>query len=74
VPMQKGLEEWSVEMGSPVELFRNGWRPATLKAGDKVTIVVNPMRDGSRGGLYVSAIAADGRAFGKRHAVVSASP
>jgi hypothetical protein len=74
VTAKKGYEEWSIEMGAPVELFRNGWRPATLKAGDKVTVVVNPMRDGSRGGLYVSAIAADGRAFGKRQTVAKVAP
>jgi hypothetical protein len=74
VPDQKGAIEWSVEMGAPVELFRNGWRPGTMKAGDKVTVVIHPMRDGSRGGLFVSAIAADGRPYGKRHIVAKATP
>src|ERR1700754_3576489 len=56
VPDEKGATaEWSVEMGAPMELFRNGWRPRTLKAGDKITVVIHAMRDGSRGGLYVSA-------------------
>lgn len=65
VPDQKGAVEWSVEMGAPMELYRNGWRPRTLKAGDRITVVIHPMRDGSRGGLYVSATAADGTPFGK---------
>lgn len=66
VPDEKGGSmEWSVEMGAPMELFRNGWRPRTLKAGDKITVVIHPMRDGSRGGLYVSAVAADGTPYGK---------
>ncbi|MGH8240430.1 MAG: DUF6152 family protein [Steroidobacteraceae bacterium] len=74
VPTQKGHAEWSVEMGAPMELFRNGWRPGTLKAGDEVTVVIHPMRDGSSGGLYVSAIAADGTPFGKRRTVASSAP
>jgi hypothetical protein len=65
VPDSKGATEWSVEMGAPMELFRNGWRPGTLRAGDKITVVIHPMRDGSHGGLYVSAVSGDGKPFGK---------
>ena len=72
VPADKGIKEWSVEMGAPMELFRNGWRPGTLKAGDRITVVIHPMRDGSTGGLYVSAIAPDGTPFGKARAVAKA--
>jgi hypothetical protein len=74
VPAQQGVAEWSVEMGAPMELYRNGWRPGTLKVGDKVTVVIHPMRDGSAGGLYVSAIAADGTPFGKQRAIATAGP
>jgi hypothetical protein len=48
--------EWSIELGAPVELFRLGWRPATLKPGDRITVTANPMRDGSHGALFVSAV------------------
>jgi hypothetical protein len=73
VPDDKGgTAEWSVEMGAPMELYRNGWRPRTLKAGDKITVVIHPMRDGSRGGLYVSAISADGTPYGKPRQQVGA--
>jgi hypothetical protein len=56
--------EWSVEMGAPFELFRTGLRPRTLKAGDKITVVVHPMRDGTPAGLFVSAIGPDGKPLG----------
>jgi hypothetical protein len=59
--------EWSVEMGAPFELYRGGWRPAILKPGDKVTVVLNPTRDGSNGGLFVSALGADGQPIGTAH-------
>jgi hypothetical protein len=50
-----GATEWSIEMGSPSVLFRGGWRPTTLVPGDRVTVTVRPLRDGSNGALYVSA-------------------
>ena len=59
-----GQKEWSVEMGSPSQLFRNGWRPGSLQAGEQLTVVINPLRDGSAGGIYVSATAADGKPIG----------
>jgi hypothetical protein len=66
VPGKNGdTVEWSVEMGPPMDLFRNGWKPGTLKAGDKITVVVYPMRDGSTAGLFVSATGSDGKLLGK---------
>ena len=55
-----GPVEWSVEMGSPSQLFRNGWRPTILHAGEAIVVVVHPMRDGSKGGQFLSATHADG--------------
>jgi hypothetical protein len=63
VPSQGTTTEWSVEMGSPSQLYRKGWRPATLKPGDKVTVVIHPIKDGSNGGSFVSGITATGQPF-----------
>ncbi len=63
VPGDSGSVEWSVEMGSPSLLFRAGWKPGTLKTGEKITVVIHPMRDGTPGGLFVSAAGADGKPF-----------
>jgi hypothetical protein len=52
--------EWSIEMTSPEHLARVGWRPGTMKAGDKVSLVVHPMRDGSAGAQYISGSGPDG--------------
>ena len=52
--------EWSIEMTSPEHLARVGWRPGNLKPGDKVTLVIHPMRDGTEGGQYVSGTGPDG--------------
>jgi hypothetical protein len=47
-------EEWSIEMTSPEHLARAGWRPGTLQAGDKVILSIHPMREGVKGGQYLS--------------------
>jgi len=57
--------EWGVEMDSPVALMRRGWKKETLKPGDKVTVVINPLRDGQLGGLVVSVTGPDGMVIGR---------
>ena len=65
VPTQGGgMERWGVELGSPNSMVRNGWRASTLKPGDKVTVVVNPLKSGELGGIFVSITLADGRTLG----------
>jgi hypothetical protein len=59
-----GTDEWSVEMGSPFELLRVGWTAKTVKAGDKVSIQVHPVKDGSKGAGFVSGTDAEGHALG----------
>jgi hypothetical protein len=56
-----GKEEWGVEGMSPNFLGRRGWSRETLKPGDKVTIVIHPVKDGSRGGSFLRVTLADGR-------------
>jgi hypothetical protein len=44
-------ELWSVELStSPGNLARMGWSKRSLAPGDKVTIDINPLRDGRRSG------------------------
>jgi hypothetical protein len=56
--------EWSIEMSSPSGLVRQGWKPKTLKPGDKITLTMHPLRDGRSGGSFVSAILPDGTRMG----------
>jgi len=56
-----GVDTWGIEGMSPNFLGRRGWSKTTLKPGDKVTIVVRPLRDGTPGGMFVRATLADGR-------------
>jgi hypothetical protein len=62
VPNAKGeAERWSIELNSPNNLTRQGWKSTYLKAGDKVTVTMNPLRDGKHGGLFVAIVLADGK-------------
>ena len=59
-----GKEVWQVELNSPNNLKRQGWESTSVKVGDEVTMVIKPLRDGSRGGLFVSMKLPDGRVLG----------
>jgi hypothetical protein len=62
VPNDKGgSDKWSVECNSPNNLARAGWRSSSLKRGDKVTVVIHPLRNGDKGGLFVSVKLANGQ-------------
>ena len=56
-------QEWSLEMGANVYLYNLGWRPSTVKAGDKLTVTIAPLRSGKPGGLLVEAQTADGKSL-----------
>lgn len=64
VPAGGNVVEWTIEMGSPMQIYRGGWRPRTLHEGQKVTISIHPLRDGSHAGLFVSGAGADGATLG----------
>jgi hypothetical protein len=51
---------WSLEGGNTAGLFRRGWTPNTLKAGDKIVVTVRPLRSGAAGGNYSNPRWADG--------------
>jgi hypothetical protein len=52
--------EYGLEGMSPNYLSRNGWTKRSLKFGDKVTLLVHPLKDGRKGGFLVSVTLADG--------------
>ena len=58
-------QEWSLEMAAPTYLYNLGWRPATLKAGDVVSVTIAPLRKGGNGGLLLKAATADGKPIGR---------
>jgi Family of unknown function (DUF6152) len=70
VPNKKGgVDTWAVEMTSPTYLIRAGWKNNSVKVGDKVTVVVNPLKEGDvKAGIFVSLTLADGRTLYERQA------
>ena len=51
---------WGFELHSPNLIARKGWNINTVKPGDKVSIVMHPMRDGTHAGSVVNVILANG--------------
>ncbi|HEY1899216.1 MAG TPA: DUF6152 family protein [Steroidobacteraceae bacterium] len=65
VPNAAGtVDLWKVELNSPNNLKRQGWKSSEMKPGDKVTVVINPLRDGAKGGLFVAVTLPSGKVIG----------
>jgi hypothetical protein len=62
VPNDKGgADTYGFEGMSPNFLARRGWTRTTLKTGDKITINFRPMKDGSKGGMFMTGQMATGK-------------
>lgn len=60
--------------GQQVRLMaKAGFRRNSLKAGDQVTIVINPLRNGGAGGHFLQVTLADGTVLGGRFLVPGAT-
>ena len=56
--------EWGLECGSPNMMARTGWTRTTLKPGDRIVAVANPLKDGKPNGSLVRLTLPDGRVLG----------
>jgi Family of unknown function (DUF6152) len=62
VPNDKGgTDTYGFEGMSPNYLARRGWERTTLKVGDKITISYRPMKDGNKGGMFITGKMATGK-------------
>ena len=57
-------QQWALEMGSPGQQSRVGWKPDAVKPGDQVTVTIHPLNHGSRGGQFVFATLPNGMMLG----------
>jgi Family of unknown function (DUF6152) len=55
-----GAAIWDLEGGSPSLLFRYGWRRTDVNIGDKVTVMIRPLRSGALGGSLSQLTTASG--------------
>ena len=46
-------QRWAIELNSPNNLKRQGWKRTSLKTGEHVSVRVAPLRDGRHGGLFL---------------------
>jgi len=67
------VTEWSLEWGSPNQLGRMGYRPSTFPTGAKITVRLNPMRNGAPAGGFIAAKFEDGTTIGRWDDKVSPS-
>ncbi|MGY9105019.1 MAG: DUF6152 family protein, partial [Alphaproteobacteria bacterium] len=54
---------WSLELGSPAQIARRGWRPRTVSPGD--TVALNPLFNGEPIGSLVGIALPDGSHLGE---------
>ena len=65
VTTQSGkVQTWSVELQSILAMDKQKVGAETFRPGDPVTVTINPLRNGTTGGSFVSAVLADGRQVG----------
>ena len=64
----KGTRDIELEGHSTNNMYRAGYRDGLIKVGDKITVNVAPLRDGSEGGYMVAAVTASGQRFGLQSA------
>jgi hypothetical protein len=56
-----GTKHYTLEMTSINMMSRGGWTSRTIKAGDVVTVVMAPLRDGQAGGLVLEVTLPNGK-------------
>ncbi len=62
MPGKEGAqEEWGFEAHSPNLVARKGWNINTLKPGDKLSVTMHPMRDGSHAASVIYVTLASGK-------------
>ncbi len=59
-----GAKHWTIECANPGILDRVGWKFNMIKVGDKLSVVVAPLRTGEPGALLKEVTLPDGRVFG----------
>ena len=56
--------QYALEMGSVARSTYDGWKRDSVKPGDALTITMHPLKDGSRGGQFMSATLPGGKQLG----------
>ena len=54
---------YTIECASPNVLTRVGWKFNMIKKGDKLSALINPLKNGQPGGMLETVTLSDGRTF-----------
>jgi hypothetical protein len=52
---------WAVEAGNPTDMAKRGWKRTSFKAGDAVTVTLQPVKTGAPVGRIMNVVLADGQ-------------
>jgi len=59
-----GMVVWDIEGATPGNIRRQGWSKDVVKPGDKISVAIHPMKNGTSGGMLVTAKRGDGTQIG----------
>jgi len=65
-------QQYAFEMGSVRRSTYDGWKKDSVKPGDTISVTMHPLKDGSRGGMYLAAELPGGKKFGRTGPAVGA--
>lgn len=68
------VRSWVVETSNPTDMSARGWRRTSLKAGDTVTVTLQPVKSGAPVGRVRKVVLANGETLGATGAVPNAAP
>ena len=57
--------EYAFEMGSVIRSTKDGWKADTIRPGDVISVTMAPLKDGSRGGMYLGTDLPNGKKMGR---------
>jgi uncharacterized protein DUF6152 len=72
-PASGETKKWLIECASTSILNRAGWKFNLIKAGDKITVIVAPLRNGEPAALLKLMTLADGSKYGNGAAAGTAT-
>ena len=68
------VRNWAVETQNPTDMSVRGWRRISFKAGDPVTVTLQPVKNGAPVGRVVKVVLANGQTLGTTGPAPSAPP
>ena len=68
------VRNWTTETSNPPDMVNRGWSRRSFTAGDRVTVTVEPVKNGSPIGRVLEVSLADGRVLNARGGGVAPAP